>query len=224
MFTIAACGLPAGSNTSLNSAMGAVPSGCNIEVTTMKKCTRQKSVMTSIPPNIFFVMPDLGSNMRNSQNGCGRKVATLKAVRMLSTDDAARVADDSAVVADCTRDDVIIGSRRAERAVVLLTSTAPPPVPAAAPPYRRRKVVDEEEVGEKERTPTARNAANATRPSIPARRIGDARFATPTKLEQAFGTRSRRSNQRPRSYSRSASTVSVGRGSSPSFVGHRITH
>ncbi|KAL7450865.1 hypothetical protein ACHAWC_002716 [Mediolabrus comicus] len=84
MPTIAVWGSPEGSNTSANSAIGAVPSGWAIEAVTIKKCTKQHNVMISYPPISFFVMPLFGMRMRNSQNSCGKNVATLNACLIFS--------------------------------------------------------------------------------------------------------------------------------------------
>ena len=46
-------------------------------------------------PKSFLVMPALGRRMRNSQNGWGRNVATLKAVLMESAEDPMASADRS---------------------------------------------------------------------------------------------------------------------------------
>ena len=75
--------------------MGAVPPGSIMEVATMKKCTRQNTVMMLRLPNSFLVMPALGRRIKNSQNGWGRNVATLKAVFMESAEDPMASADRS---------------------------------------------------------------------------------------------------------------------------------
>lgn len=83
MDIIAPCGSPLGSNTSANSAIGAVPSGCNIDAITMKKCIKQQIVIISYPPNSLFVMLVVGSSISNNQGSCGKNVAMLNAVLIL---------------------------------------------------------------------------------------------------------------------------------------------
>jgi hypothetical protein len=83
MWKNACCGSPVGSNTSLNSANGAVVASdppVTMDDTTMKKWIREHINGTSKPPMIRLVKGWFGRAIIKNQNGCGKNVAMVNAV------------------------------------------------------------------------------------------------------------------------------------------------
>lgn len=97
---IAAWGSPLGSNTPLNSSMGAVPFSCVAEATTMKKWISEKTMIPPYPPITFLVIFVLGNKTSKIQRYCGPKVAKLKACLIFSFDSTVSNPAESIVVVD----------------------------------------------------------------------------------------------------------------------------